>query len=282
MKRFPIYLAVLAVAGAMALAACGGANDGGGDTSSRLVEESHVPLPPGFPSWRFESLRPAPPGLFVVTFSNPADERPWVIVFDTKGCRAGGTSRTRGRSGARSSPTATWSGRGRSATATDSTRGWRTRSARSPGSSCAWSGPRARSSTATSTANSPNGNVLLDTYVPETADLRRFGGPKRAAIASAEVQEVDPAGKVVWHWNSRGHIAPAGDRALVAERAEQPPPPPAPRDLRPGPHQLDRAARRRRSGDLHPPHRRRLRDRPRDAGRSTGSWGAPRPANRCG
>jgi hypothetical protein len=52
----------------------------------------------------------------------------------------------------------------------------------------------------------PNGNVLLDTYVPETADLRRVGGPKWAAIASAEVQEVDPAGKVLWRWNSRGHI----------------------------------------------------------------------------
>ena len=51
-----------------------------------------------------------------------------------------------------------------------------------------------------------NGNVLLDTYVPETADLRRVGGPKRAAIASAEVQEVDPSGRVVWHWNSRGQI----------------------------------------------------------------------------
>jgi hypothetical protein len=52
----------------------------------------------------------------------------------------------------------------------------------------------------------PNGNVLLDTYVPETADLRRFGGPKRAAIVSAEVQEIDPAGQALWRWNSRGHI----------------------------------------------------------------------------
>lgn len=52
-----------------------------------------------------------------------------------------------------------------------------------------------------------NGNVLLDTYVPETADLRRVGGPRRAAIVSAEVQEIDPAGKVLWRWNSRGHIA---------------------------------------------------------------------------
>ena len=52
-----------------------------------------------------------------------------------------------------------------------------------------------------------DGNVLLDTYVPETADLRRFGGPSRAAIVSAEIQEVDPAGNVLWRWNSRGHIS---------------------------------------------------------------------------
>jgi Arylsulfotransferase (ASST) len=52
-----------------------------------------------------------------------------------------------------------------------------------------------------------DGDVLLDTYVPETADLRRFGGPRRAAIVSAEVQEVDRERKVLWRWSSRGHIA---------------------------------------------------------------------------
>jgi hypothetical protein len=51
-----------------------------------------------------------------------------------------------------------------------------------------------------------NGNVLVDTYVPEAADLRRVGGPARAAIVSAEVQELDPQGRELWHWNSRGHI----------------------------------------------------------------------------
>ena len=75
---------------------------------------------------------------------------------------------------------------------------------------------------------------------------------------------------------------PAGDRPLVAERAQQPSPPSAPRDLRPRPHQLDRAPRRGGSGDLHPPHRRRLRDRPRERGDQLEAGRDSRPANRCG
>jgi hypothetical protein len=52
-----------------------------------------------------------------------------------------------------------------------------------------------------------NGNVLVDTYVPEAADLRRVGGPRRAAIVSAEIQEIDRQGNEHWHWTSRGKIS---------------------------------------------------------------------------
>jgi hypothetical protein len=52
-----------------------------------------------------------------------------------------------------------------------------------------------------------NDNVLVDAYVPETADLRRVGGPERAAIVSAEVQELDRRGRLLWRWSSRGRIA---------------------------------------------------------------------------
>jgi hypothetical protein len=207
MKRFPIYLAVLAaVVAAMALDACGGASEGESVSSSPPVEKSRVRPPADFPSSRFESLRPDPPGLFVVTFSNPADKRPWVIVFDSKGVpRWWYSPDTR----------ALWG-----QVIGDGDLVW----ARSFGDGYGLD-PRMAHEVRTesgrlvrlvSTKGSivdgheyrelANGNVLLDTYVPETADLRRFGGPKRAAIASAEVQEVDPAGNVVWHWNSRGHI----------------------------------------------------------------------------
>jgi len=207
MKRiWPCLVPLIAVALALSVAACGGVNDREGDSRSRLVENSHVHLPADFPSWRFESLRPAPPGLFAVTFSNPAADRPWVIVFDDDGVP---------RWWYRPDTRALWGqilGNGdlvwarsfgdgygldpRMAHEVRSESGKLVRLVRTAGSIV--DGHEYR--------ELPGGNVLLDTYVPETADLRRFGGPKQAAIASAEIQEVDPAGKVLWHWNSRGHI----------------------------------------------------------------------------
>jgi hypothetical protein len=205
MKRLSACLVPL-IAVALSVVGCGGANDGAGDSPSRLVEKSRVRLPADFPSWRFESLRPAPPGPFVVTFTNPADERPWVIVFDSKGVpRWWYNPDTRTLWGqVLADGDLVWArsfgdGYGldpRMAHEVRSESGRLQRLVRTDGSIV--DGHEYR--------ELPNGNVLLDTYVPETADLRRFGGPKRAAIASAEVQEVDPAGNVVWHWNSRGHI----------------------------------------------------------------------------
>jgi hypothetical protein len=37
-------------------------------------------------------------------------------------------------------------------------------------------------------------------------NLSRFGGPENASAVFAEVQEIDPEGRVVWRWNSRQHI----------------------------------------------------------------------------
>lgn len=162
--------------------------------------------PPGFPPTRFESIRPVPYGLFVVTYSGPKDGRPRVIVFDTKGVPRWwfnpGTRALWGqivRDGSVVWARSFGDGYGldpRMAHEVRSESGKLLRLAKTEGSIV--DGHEYR--------ELPNGNVLLDTYVPETADLRRVGGPRRATIVSAEVQEVDPAGKVVWRWNSRGHI----------------------------------------------------------------------------
>lgn len=167
-----------------------------------------APTPPrDFPPTRFESIRPVPFGLFVVTYSGPKDGRPWVIVFDTKGVpRWWFNPDTRAlwgqivRDGSVVWVRSFGDGYGldpRMANEVRSESGRLLRLVKTEGSIV--DGHEYR--------ELPNGNVLLDTYVPETADLRRFGGPRRAAIVSAEVQEVDPAGKVVWRWNSRGHIS---------------------------------------------------------------------------
>jgi outer membrane protein assembly factor BamB len=208
MKPPPACLfSLAAVLMALTFASCGGAGNAGEKSGPPATQQGHVDLPADFPSWRFESLRPAPPGLFVVTFSNPADKRPWVIVFDDKGKpRWWYNPDTRALWGQIiGNGDLVWArsfgdGYGldpRMAHEVRSESGKLVRLVRTEGSIV--DGHEYR--------ELADGNVLLDTYVPETADLRRFGGPKRAAIASAEVQEVDPAGNVLWHWNSRGHIA---------------------------------------------------------------------------
>jgi len=197
--------ALLAAIAVILLAAgCGGSARAGRPSTQPT---SAVPVPRDFPATRFEAIRPVPPGLFVVTYTGPKDKRPWVIVFDTKGVPRwwfnpdtrtlwGQVLRNGNLAWARSFG----DGYGlnpRMAYEIRSEDGKLLRLVRTKGSIV--DGHEYR--------ELANGNVLLDTYVPEKADLRRFGGPKRAAIVSAEVQEVDPAGKVVWRWNSRGHIS---------------------------------------------------------------------------
>lgn len=196
----PAILALLVLSG------CGQA--GGKPPAERSQPASHAPRPPrDFPPTRFESIRPVPFGLFVVTYSGPMDDRPWVIVFDTEGRpRWWFNPDTRAlwgqivRDGSVVWARSFGDGYGldpRMAHEVRSESGKLLRLVKTKGSIV--DGHEYR--------ELANGNVLLDTYAPETADLRRFGGPRRAAIVSAEVQEVDPAGKVLWRWDSRGHIA---------------------------------------------------------------------------
>jgi len=164
-------------------------------------------LPADFPPWKFERLGWIAPGLFVVSFQASSKERPWVIVFDDEGVPRWWFS----------PPTRVlWA-----QILSDGDFAW----ARSFGDGYGLDprmaheirSPAGRLLRLVRTRGSiidghefrelGNDNVLVDTYVPETADLRRFGGPRRAAIVSAEIQELDPAGHELWHWNSRGHIS---------------------------------------------------------------------------
>jgi hypothetical protein len=206
LKRPVLLAAVLAVGLGGLLAGCGGGGDVSTSTPERRSPQA-ADLPADFPRWRFESIRPVPAGLFVVAFANPEDDRPWVIVFDDDGAP---------RWWYKPATRALWAqvlGDGSIAWARSFGDGYGLdpRMAHEVRSE---SGKLERLVRTRGTIvdghefrELPNGNVLLDTYVPETADLRRFGGPKRAAIVSAEVQEVDPeGGRVLWRWNSRGHI----------------------------------------------------------------------------
>jgi hypothetical protein len=53
----------------------------------------------------------------------------------------------------------------------------------------------------------PEGNYLMDTYRRRCCvDLRAHGGPKQAVVYDGEIQELTPAGKVVWRWSSKDHF----------------------------------------------------------------------------
>jgi hypothetical protein len=56
----------------------------------------------------------------------------------------------------------------------------------------------------------PNGNVLMDRYVPrDHVDLSALGGPADATVLDGEIQEITPQHQLVWSWNSADHIAVA-------------------------------------------------------------------------
>jgi hypothetical protein len=53
----------------------------------------------------------------------------------------------------------------------------------------------------------PNGNRLMIAYRRrDHVDLRRLGGPRDATVYDGEVQELTPAGELVWSWSTEGHV----------------------------------------------------------------------------
>lgn len=61
----------------------------------------------------------------------------------------------------------------------------------------------------------PSGNFLMITYVPrEHVDLTSLGGPSDATVLDGELQEVTPAGALVWSWTTKDHIELAESKAF--------------------------------------------------------------------
>lgn len=164
-------------------------------------------LPADFPRWRFQKLHPLQPGLFVVSFRASPKMRPWIIVFDHEGVPRWWYS----------PPTsALWA-----QILHDGNVVW----ARSFGDGYGLD-PRMAHEVRTLSGRLirvvktkgeiidghefrelGNGNVLVDTYAPgNEVNLKRFGGPGSASAVFAEIQELDPEGRVAWRWNSRGKI----------------------------------------------------------------------------
>lgn len=165
-------------------------------------------LPADFPEWHYRALRRVPRGLFTLSVQPSHDSRPWVIVFDQDGTPRWWYS----------PPTTTlWS-----QVLADGNVSW----SRAFGDGYGLD-PRMAHEVHTLSAapvrvvrtegsitdgheyqELPGGNVLIDSFRPRSGvDLSRYGGPKKASVVLAEVQEVDPSGDVVWSWNSFRHIS---------------------------------------------------------------------------
>ena len=163
-------------------------------------------LPADFPAWQFERLGPTAAGLFVVSFRASRNARPWVIVFDNEGVpRWWYSPATRAlwaqvlNDGAIAWARSFGDGYGRDPRMAHEVRspaGKLLRLIRTRDSII--DGHELR--------ETKDGSFLIDSYIPAKANLQRFGGPARAAVVSAEIEELDPQGRVVWRWSSRRHI----------------------------------------------------------------------------
>jgi hypothetical protein len=163
-------------------------------------------LPVDFPEWQFEAVRPLEPGLFVVSFKPSRDSRPWVIVFDNEGTpRWWYNPKTRAlwaqvlNNGSIAWARSFGDGYGR-----DPRMAHEIRSA--TGKLLRLIKMRDSIVDGHELREVDGDNLLIDSYVPGRANLRRFDGPAKSAVVSAEIEEVDPAGRVLWRWRSRDHI----------------------------------------------------------------------------
>ena len=53
-----------------------------------------------------------------------------------------------------------------------------------------------------------NGDYAFLVYAPKSGvDLTPFGGPADATVLQGEIEEVNPAGKLVWSWSTDGHVS---------------------------------------------------------------------------
>ena len=69
----------------------------------------------------------------------------------------------------------------------------------------------------------PNGDFLLTSYrLRRDVDLSACGEPKHANVYDGEIQELTPAGKLVWKWNSKDHVRPCETLDIRALRRGKP------------------------------------------------------------
>jgi Arylsulfotransferase (ASST) len=170
-------------------------------------------LPEDFPSWRFRSLRHMKAGLFTVTLPSAASNpTPWVIVFDNSGMPRWWYSPGTSALGGQITPdgTISWSRSFGDGYGVDPRMAHEVRSL--SGRLLRLVRTRGTVTDSHEFQQLPGGDVLLEAFQPQAGiDLRRYGNhvwhlPHRASVVFPEVEEIDPSGRLVWRWSSRGRV----------------------------------------------------------------------------
>ncbi len=163
-------------------------------------------LPEDFPAWRFRGFREVAPGLFTVAFQPSPESRPWIVVFDHRGTpRWWYSPPTRALWGqVLDDGTVTWARSFGDGYGLDPRMAHEVRSL--SGELLRLIRTRGPIVDGHELHELPGGRYLLGSYAPEARNLASIGGPARAAIVAAEIQEVGPRGRLLWRWSSRGRI----------------------------------------------------------------------------
>lgn len=167
-------------------------------------------LPEGFPPWRFEKLRRIPDGLFVLGSRAGPGRPPFVAIFDHAGVpRWWYRSNTRAiNAQVLKAGTVAWSraygdGYGRDPRQAQEVRSLSGRLLRLISTKGAINDPH-------ELFQEPNGNVLLESYVPRVpVDLRPYGGPRRGGIVYPRIQEQTSRGRVIRTVSLLNSLTPA-------------------------------------------------------------------------
>ena len=183
------------------------ADFGFGSPQLRARAASLEPLPPEFPAWGYRRYRPVGEGMFLVAV-DPAREGPWLIAFDSHGIPRWWFRPATPALQAQvlADGHVVWArafhdGYGIDPRMADEVHSLSGRLLKLV---------RTRGTITDGHEFQPDvggRGVFMDSYrVHRNIDLHRFGGPRHASVAFAEVQELSGSGRLLWRWNSRGHI----------------------------------------------------------------------------
>ena len=164
------------------------------------------PLPPDFPKFSYRRYRQGGRGMFLLGLA-PRAEKAWLIVFNARGKPLWWerTSRPILQNQILSDGTIVWARSFRDGYGVNPKMAHEVHGLN--GELLGLVRTRGTVTDGHEFHESPSRSYYLDSYpIRDDVDVSRFGGRPHASVADAEIQEVASGGRLLWRWNSRGHI----------------------------------------------------------------------------